>query len=109
MGLSSWAVTFSFVRAITWDQVWFAGRQDAEPHLLLSPLVLARLSGAAALAVRFAGKEAEGLGAKRRQRERSSTVAERKRDGRRPVTPDGELSRRGHSDCGRGLYRKMSR
>lgn len=62
------------------------GDLDAEPHLLLSPLVLVRLSGAAALAVRFAGKVAEGLRVKRRQRERSAVVAERKRDDRGPVT-----------------------
>ena len=84
------------------------GVLDAEPHLLLSPLVLARLSCAAVLAVRFAGKVAEGPGAQCRQRERSSAVAERKRDGRGPVTPDGELSRHGHPGCGRGLYRKTS-
>ena len=57
------------------------GVLDAEPHLLLSPLVLARLFCAAVLAVRFAGKVAEGPGAQCRQRERSSAVAERKRDG----------------------------
>jgi hypothetical protein len=62
------------------------GVLDAESHLLLSPLVLVRLSGAAVLAVRFAGKVAEGLRVKRRQRERSAVVAERKRDGRGPVT-----------------------